>query len=581
MIMSKPSFNAKGELWGVLKSFRKEFAIVGMFSMVANLLLLVPTIYMLQVYDRVMLSGNQLTLAAVSMICLFLLGVMATAEWARTKVLVAISLRLDQQLSTRVFNASFESSLSQSRGRQHRAFSDLIMVRQFLTGQGVFALFDAPWVPIYLFVLYLMHPWLAAIGVVFAIVQAALGWFGHRRTHAPAEATQESQAEAQAYLQSKLVNAEVVEAMGMTDNLRAQWERKQEKHLEEHGRLQSMLNKVQSWSKFVRYSQQSLTLAAGAMLVIRGELSVGSMIASNVLISRALAPIDMLVSTWRMHTSVLDAFKRLQTLLDEFPERDPALKRVPPRGHLRLRGVSATATSRPTPILQNISTEFPPGTVTAVIGPSGSGKSTLARVMVGIWPELKGEVVLDDLPLNGWDRSELGPHIGYLPQDIELFDGTIAENIARFSQVDSDKVIAAAQCTGLHEMILRMPKGYDMQIGEAGHLLSAGQRQRIALARAVYGEPALLVLDEPNANLDDAGELALQNAVLALKAKAKTIILITHRLSALAIADRLLVLSNGRIQAQGPRDEVMSASRASASQAQPTPPNGNSAPALA
>jgi ATP-binding cassette subfamily C exporter for protease/lipase len=339
-----------------------------------------------------------------------------------------------------------------------------------------------------------------------------------------------------------------------------------------------------AWSKFIRYTQQSMSLAAGAVLVIQGDLSAGAMVAANVLMNRALAPIDQLVSGWRGFVTARAAFQRLEELLAEYPERDPNLRRVAPAGEMTLTNVVASAPGRPTPILKGITFSVPAGSITAVLGPSGSGKSTLARVMLGIWPDVSGEVLLDGLPIESWNRIELGPHLGYLPQDIELFEGTIGENIARFGEVDSTKVIDAARCAGLHEMILRFPKGYDTPIGEAGNLLSGGQRQRIGLARAVYADPAMLVLDEPNANLDDAGEAALMATVSQLKARGKTIFLITHRPGAVAIADRILLLQDGQIRIEGPRDEVIAALRppAPAPSTQPppsTPAFGSAQPA--
>jgi ATP-binding cassette subfamily C exporter for protease/lipase len=291
------------------------------------------------------------------------------------------------------------------------------------------------------------------------------------------------------------------------------------------------------------------------------------MIAANVLISRALAPIDLLVGTWRSAITASDAFIRLNKLFRAHPEldRDPVLKRMPPRATLRLRGVIASAPKRDTPILSAIDLAIDGGTVLVVLGPSGSGKSTLARVILGIWGDVRGEVLLDGLPVSGWDRGDLGPHLGYLPQDIELFDGTVAENIARFSAIDSNRVIEAARLAGLHDMILRFPQGYDTPIGEAGGALSGGQRQRIALARAVYGNPALVVLDEPNANLDEAGEAALARAVHQLKSKGSLVVLISHRQHAIALADRLIVLNQGRVQLDGPRDEIVAALRSTVS----------------
>ena len=559
--MTFSGFFERSELTRALWAFRREFLMVGVFSMVANVLMLSPTLYMLQVFDRVMSSRSELTLLAMSLITLFLFGVMAFAEWMRSRVLVRSGVRLDALLGTRVFNASFDAHLAPSRVSPARSFGDLIQIRQFLTGQGILAFFDTPWTPIYMGVLFILHPMLGFLALFFAAVQGALAWFGHRRTVTPAEDASKASSESAAYLQSKLRNAEVLEPMGMVHNLRPHWARRHAHAQELQGRAQAITHRITAWSKFIRYSQQSLALGAGALLVIDGQLSPGGMIAANVLMSRALAPIDMLVGTWRGFIGARSAFRRLEALLAAHPERDPALSRVAPQGALTLRDVVAVAPGRAEPILKGVSVAVPQGTVTVVLGPSGSGKSTLARCMLGIWPDVSGEVLLDGLPIAGWDRNELGPYVGYLPQDVELFEGSIAENIARFGEVSPEKVIAAARSAGLHEMILRFPKGYDTPIGEAGHLLSGGQRQRIGLARAMYGDPVLVVLDEPNANLDDVGEAALVGAVQELKVKGCTVFLITHRPGIVAVADRVLILRNGVVKADGPRDEVLAALR--------------------
>ena len=574
--MKTPGFFQRSELTQALWTFRREFLVVGVFSMVANVLMLSPTLYMLQVYDRVMVSRSELTLLAMSLITLFLFCVMAFAEWMRSRVLVRSGVRLDAMLGTRVFNASFEANLAPSGVSPARAFGDLIQIRQFLTGNGILAFFDTPWTPVYMAVLFILHPMLGWLALFFAAVQGALAWFGHRSTVAPAEEASRASGEASMYLQGKLRNAEVLEPMGMVHNLRPRWAQRHDQAQQLQGRAQALTHRITAWSKFIRYAQQSLALGAGALLVIDGQLSPGGMIAANVLMTRALAPIDMLVGTWRGFIGARGAFGRLEALLAAHPERDPALSRVAPQGAITLREVVAVAPGRAEPILKGVNVAVAPGTVTVVLGPSGSGKSTLARCMVGIWPGVSGEVLLDGLPISGWDRNELGPYLGYLPQDIELFEGSIAENIARFGEVSSEKVIAAARSAGLHEMILRFPKGYDTPIGEAGNLLSGGQRQRIGLARAVYGDPVLVVLDEPNANLDDVGEAALVRTVQELKAKGRTVFLITHRPGIVAVADRLLILRNGMVQTEGPRDEVLASMRA----AQATPAHAGSSGAL-
>ena len=574
--MTTPGFFERSELTRALWVFRREFVVVGVFSMAANVLMLAPTLYMLQVFDRVMGSRSELTLLAMSLITLFLFCVMAFAEWMRSRVLVRAGVRLDGLLGTRVFNASFEANLAPSGVSPARAFGDLIQIRQFLTGNGILAFFDTPWTPVYMAVLFILHPMLGFLSLFFAAVQGALAWFGHRSTVAPAEEASKAGSEATSYLQGKLRNAEVLEPMGMVHNLRPHWAQRHAHAQQLQGRAQALTHRITAWSKFIRYAQQSLALGAGALLVIDGQLSPGGMIAANVLMTRALAPIDMLVGTWRGFIGARGAFGRLEALLAAHPERDPALSRVAPQGAITLREVVAVAPGRAEPILKGVNLAVAPGTVTVVLGPSGSGKSTLARCMVGIWPGVSGEVLLDGLPISGWDRNELGPYLGYLPQDIELFEGSIAENIARFGEVSSEKVIAAARSAGLHEMILRFPKGYDTPIGEAGNLLSGGQRQRIGLARAVYGDPVLVVLDEPNANLDDVGEAALVRTVQELKAKGRTVFLITHRPGIVAVADRLLILRNGMVQTEGPRDEVLASMRA----AQATPAHAGSSGAL-
>jgi ATP-binding cassette subfamily C exporter for protease/lipase len=342
----------------------------------------------------------------------------------------------------------------------------------------------------------------------------------------------------------------------MVGNLRRRWRARHEAYLAHHAHAQGLAHRLLAWGKLLRYGQQALMLGAGALLVIDGQLSPGAMIAANVLTLRALAPIDQLASTWRGLAGARAAWGRLQALLATHPERLGKANLHAPAGTVTLQEVVATAPRRAEPILQGLSFSLPPGTLTQVQGPSGSGKSTLAQAMLGIWPDLCGKVLLDGEPIDAWDREALGPHLGYLPQDVGLMEGTIAENIARFGPLDPAKVIAAARSAGLHEMILRRPTGYDTPVGDAGELLSGGLRQRIALARALYGEPVLLVLDEPDANLDEAGEAALHRALQELKAKGTTVVVITHR--PLAAADRLLVLHEGRLLADGPPAAVHS-----------------------
>lgn len=552
-------FSQRSELTHTLLLFRREFLWVGIFSMVANMLMLSPTVYMLQIYDRILISRSELTLLFLTLIVLVFFCMMAFAEWLRSRLLVRTGMKLDQELNTRVFNASFEAFLSSKQLNPTEAFADLTNVRQFITGTGVIALFDAPWTPIYIMALFLLHPFLGLLAITFCMIQMAMTYAGYLMTYTPAENVIKAEAKSKSFLYAKLKNAESVEAMGMLDNLRSRW-------LEHHRYQQSTMDiannkqvQQQSCSKFIRYSMQSLTLAAGAMLVIDGQMSQGAMVAANVLMARALFPLDQIVGSWRGFVSAKAAFYRLEALFRQYPERDVEIVHPIPHGAITLKQLTALSPTNAMPILHEINAVFEPGQITAIIGSSGSGKSTLARCLVGIWPETKGLVQLDGTPIENWEREQLGPYIGYLPQDIELLAGTIAENIGRFNELDSAKVIEAAKRAGIHDMILRLPFGYDTPIGEAGSMLSGGQRQRLGLARAMYGDPALMVLDEPNSNLDDIGERALVMAIQEMKTQKQTVFLITHRRNILAVADYLLVLDKGRVTHYGPRDEVLHA----------------------
>ncbi len=558
----KPGFFDRSVLSRQLWLFRREFLWVGIFSLIANVLMLTPTIYMLQLYGRVMKSGSELTLLMVTLFLILFYVVMAFAEWLRSRILVRAGVRIDEALNSLVFKASFEAYLKRARQNVLEAFSDLTNIRQFLTANGMIAFFDTPWTPVYIAVIFMLSPFLGWLSILFAVIQLLVTWQTHRLSVREIESAAESGNDSYRYVQSKLRNIEPVHAMGMAGNLRRQWFRLHEASLAKADSSLERQHRQQAFAKFVRYSMQSLTLGAGALMVIEGKMSAGSMIAANVLMSKALQPLDLVVATWKPFVQARTAFQRLEKLLEEFPEREAGAKHQDPFGEIRLEGLTATAEGRETPILDNLTAMFPAGKVTVVLGPSGSGKSTLARCIVGVWPKREGRVLIDGEPVESWERGELGPHLGYLPQDLELFDGTIAENIARFAEVDSLKVIEAAKRTGIHEMILRFPRGYDTQIGEAGGMLSGGQRQRLGLARAMYGNPAILVLDEPNANLDDAGERSLLDAVKDLRGAGKTVILVTHRPSVLAVADLLVVMQGGRMVHCGPRDEVLAVLRA-------------------
>jgi ATP-binding cassette subfamily C exporter for protease/lipase len=570
-----PRFPARA----LLRTCGRELALIAAFSLVTNLLMLVPTLYLLQVFDRVLVSQSELTLLAVSLIALLLLAVMALCDWARSRVLAHAAMRLEERLAERAFRVGLARHLEGAGAEASGTWSDVQQLRQFVTGPGVFALCDLPWTPVFAVVAFLLHPLLGYVAVVFILVQAGLAWFGHRRTVASYESASRAARSVQTLLRGKLRHAEAVEALGMLPALRRRWRGQQDAALQLAAQAQRVSNRVQVWSKFIRYSQQSLALAAGALLVIDGQVSPGAMIAANLLIVRALVPMDQLVSLWRPLLAARDALARLAPLLaaDASAQAQGGAREIL-QGAVALREVSAHAPGREQPVLRNISFESDPGRLVAVLGPSGAGKSTLARVLVGAWPKMDGEVRVDGIPLEQWDRAVRGRQVGYLPQDIELLEGSIADNIARLGQVDPAAVIEAARMAGLHETIMRYPQGYDTAVGQAGRLLSGGQRQRIGLARALYGKPRLLVLDEPDANLDEAGVAALRRALQDLKSEGATVFIATHpRSGLLALADHVLVLHEGQLHVQGQPEAVLAILRAASSAA--TQPPASAQPA--
>lgn len=553
----KTGFFQRSELTRHLWAFRREFIWVGVFSFIANLLMLTPTLYMLQIYDRVFKSHNELTLLAITLIVVLFYAIMAVAEWLRSRLLVRGGVRLDEALNGIIFNASFDRQLKQAGTNPSEAFSDLTTVRQFLTGNGIFAFFDLPWTPIYIIVIFSLNTFLGWLSILFAVIQIAITWLSARHTEGDIERASAAAARSSAYVMGKLRNIEPIQAMGMLPNLRSRWLGHYEHALREGGEASHKQHSHHAFSKFVRYSMQSLTLGTGALMVLDNRMSAAGMIAANVLMSRALGPLDLIMSTWKPFIQAKEAFLRTEQLLSAYPGRPEGLGRSTLIGQVSVSGLIARAQGRPEPILHGLDVEVQPGTVVGILGPSGSGKTTLARCISGAWPDFQGRVAFDDTPIGEWDRNDLGPQIGYLPQDIELFEGSIAENIARLGRIDPAKVIDAAQKTGIHEMILRFPNGYNTQVGEAGGMLSGGQRQRIGLARALYGDPVVVVLDEPNSNLDDAGERSLLQTVADLKRRGRTVLLVTHRGNILAVADRLIVLKEGRIEHDGPRAGVI------------------------
>jgi len=549
---SSPLFKALGDYKSILIS-------VGCFTALINVLMLVPSIYMLQVYDRVLSSQNETTLVMLSLMVVGFFVFIGSLEVVRSFIVIRIGSQLERRFNLRVYQAAFERNLFKGEGNAGQSLGDLTHIRQFVTGPALFAFFDAPWFPVYLFVIYLFNVWLGVFATVGALVLIGLACLNESMTKKPlGEAAGFSQKSSQ-LATSHLHNAETIQAMGMLGALRTRW-------FDVHSRFLGLQNQasdtgalISSLSKTLRLCLQSLVLGLGALLVIKGDMTAGMMIAGSILMGRVLSPIDQLIAVWKQWSGTKLAYRRLDALLQAFPPSDEAMTLPAPKGQITFEQVSAAPPGQHTATLHLVNFNLGAGEVMGVLGASGSGKSTLARVLVGVWPTLGGTVRLDGADIHRWNRDDLGPYIGYLPQAIELFSGSIAENIARFRETDPQKVVEAAQQAGVHELILRMPQGYDTVLGEDGSGLSGGQKQRLALARALYGHPRLVVLDEPNSNLDTVGEAALASAIAHLKAQGTSVILVTHRSSALAQADKLLVLNDGRLQAFGPSQEVLKA----------------------
>ena len=547
---------AAGLLRPLLWRFRWPLCWVAVFSLFVNLLMLAPTLYMLQVFDRVLISRSEYTLVAASLVLVLFVAMQAVAEWLRAQVLVRVGVRIDDALARSTFDAAFDAQLAAPGPGAAAALADLGMLRQFLTGAGVIALFDLPWALVYVGVLFLMHPWLGALGLLFVLVQAAVAGWGHLWLVPATQRAGSVGMQSQGFLSSKLRNAETVRALGMGGNLRRLWLDLHARHLEAQHAALGRSRQVSAITKFLQYAQQALVLSLGAWLAIRGELTVGALVASNALMASALRPIGALVATWRQLVDARAAHRRLVALRAAYPAAPEGAGAPPLRGQVSLRGLQATAPGRAQPILHGLQADFNAGEVVAVLGPSGAGKSTLARCLVGAWPGAQGQVWLDGRPLSDWPDSDLGLQLGWLAQDVEFFDGTLAENIARFGTVDPAEVVAAAQRCGIHELALRLPQGYDTPLGPSIGQLSGGQRQRVGLARALYGRPRLVVLDEPSANLDDAGVQALAQAITDLRAAGSTVFMVLHQRNLLHLADRVLVLDAGRIAWTGTPQEL-------------------------
>lgn len=551
-------FIPRNEIADAIRTRTRVFWSIGIFTAFINLLMLVPSVYMLQVYDRVLPSRNEITLLMLTLIMLGMFAMMSLLEYIRSMVVICISNQLDMRLNTRVYTAVYEANIKNGSSDAGQMLNDLTNLRQFLTGSALFTFFDVPWFPVYLSVIFLFNPWLGLFALLGALLLISLAVINEFVSKKPlAEASKLSIVSGN-LASTNLRNAEVIEALGMLPNLRHRWFDLHQQFLSSQRIASERSGRVSAVTKFVRMSLQSLVLGLGGWLAIDGHITPGMMIAGSILMGRTLAPIEQVINVWKSYSAARLSYERLVRLLETYPQRSTGMSLPRPEGVVSVEGVSATPPgSSEAVVLHNVSFGIQPGDVLGIIGPSASGKSTLARVLVGVWPVSEGTVRLDNSDIYQWDKSELGPYIGYLPQDIELFAGTIAENIARFNDIDSEKVIEAAKLAGVHELILRFPDGYNTVLGSSGVGLSGGQKQRIGLARALYGIPSLVVLDEPDSSLDDAGKKALDQAITSLRRRNKTVILITHRTSLLSMTSKLLLLVNGNVNAFGPTQQVL------------------------
>ena len=573
----------RSELREALSGQKKYFQNALFFSFFTNLLVMAPTIYMLEVYDRVVNSRSGMTLAMLTLLVVGLYALMEALEWVRMEVLQFAGRRFDAKTSERVFDSVFEANLRRIPGTSVQALNDLRTVREFLASPALIAIMDAPLAMLYIVVLFMINTTMGYMAIVGALVAVALAYFNERDTLPSLTVANRSAIDAQNYAIGSLRNAQVIEAMGMLGSIHGRWMKKQKQLLFMQASASDAAGTYSSLSKFVQLAQTSLLLGAGCWLTILGQFEGGGgmMIVASILGGRVLAPISQVIGMWKHVVNARDAYFRLNNLLQALPAKQPGMSLPAPKGLLSVEAVTAAAPNSNVAIIRGASFVVPAGKVVAVVGPSASGKTTLARLIVGVWPAASGKVRLDGVDIFPWNKAELGPHIGYLPQDVELFDGTLAENIARFGPVDMARVEAAARAVGVHETIMALPQGYESAIGDDGCFLSGGQRQRVGLARAIFGNPHLLVLDEPNSSLDEAGEQALVQTLLALKAQGTTILVITHRTSVLQAVDLMLLLVEGQVKAYGPRDQVLAALQQGKAQAAAALANPPAAPGTA
>ena len=548
--------NKSPELAAILRSCRSYFGFALLFSLALNLLYLAGPLYMLQVYDRVMSSGSQLTLVMLTVALVLAYIALSSLDLVRARLLTRANIRLDQRVAPKLLAAMIGRS-GEPGGARSQALRDFDSVRQFVTGAGIHAIFDLPWAPIYIAMIFLLHPLLGAFAVLCSVLLVGLALLNEWIVRSPLAEANQASARNYSFTEMAMRNTEVIRAMGIAPGLLGRWNRDRNVMLERQSVASDRAATMQSLIRFLRLTMQSLILGLGAWLVIERSTTGGAMFAANILLGRALQPVEQIVGSWRTMVSARGAFDRVLALFAASPVRADQLELPKPRGQLGVEGLTSMVPGNPRPLLRSVSFQLKPGEMLGVIGPSGAGKTTLVRHLVGVIAPTSGAVRLDGAEVSAWSRGTLGRHVGYLPQDIELFSDTVAANISRFEVGRDDEVIRAATMAGVHELILRLPKGYDTPVGEGGAVLSGGYRQRIGLARAAFGDPSFVVLDEPSSNLDQEGDVALMNCLLQLKQRGTTIVLVSHRPSTIGIVDKILLLRDGAVEMFGERAEVM------------------------
>ena len=541
-----------------LTTYRTIIIATMSFSVAINVLMFVSPLYMLQVYDRVLHSRSEMTLMMLTLIALAMLALYGLLEWIRSRVLVRAGMRFDEMIAKGVFSRVITSTLKHPQSRSEFALMDIDRLREFLTGSGLIALCDLPWMPIFLAVCFFFHPligWISTAGAVVVFALAIANEFMTKKELSKATVAGQG---AMHFSNSTLMNVEVIRALGMEDSLRGRWGVLHRNMLEHQAVASDRSGALLSLSKFVRMGLQTIILGAGAYLALEAAISPGSIIAASIMMGRALQPVDQVVGQWKQFLGARQAYARLNKIFVEMPEEEDKLPLPAPSGTLIVEQLAVAAPGAKAPLVHSVTFQVNPGEAVAIVGPSGAGKSSLVRALVGIWSPAAGTIRLDGSELQHWEANALGRHLGYLPQSVELFAGTIAENISRFQEdATPEAIIEAAKLANVHQLIQNLPDGYDTQIGVGGRQLSGGQRQRVGLARALYGSPSVIVLDEPNANLDSEGEEALNHVIQQLKSMGKSILFVSHKMSLVAMSDKTLVLAQGRMQGYGATRDLL------------------------